>query len=56
MTYPYGFTGTVPAVLSKTHRFAVQVQVKHAVGMGFAGTGVGWTSLTHAVPMCHPSY
>ena len=43
-------------VLPKTRRFTVQVRVKHATGMGFAGTGAGWTSPTHAVPMCHPRY
>jgi len=25
---------------------------KPAVGAGFAGTGVGWTSPTHTVPVC----
>ena len=44
----------VPVVLPKTCRFAVQVQVKHATGTGFAGMGAGWTLLTCAVPMCHP--
>ena len=44
----------VPAVLPKTCGFAVWVQVKHAAGMDFAGTGAGWTSLTCAVPVCHP--
>ena len=42
-------------MLPKTRRFAVWVQVKHTAGMGFAGTGVGWTSPTHAIPVCHPN-
>src|SRR5882762_10648574 len=53
MKYLYGFTGTCG--VAQTHRFVVQVRVKHAVGMGFVGTGVGWTSPTHAIPMCHPT-
>ena len=36
----------VPAVLLETHGFMVQVWVKPATGMGFAGTGAGWTSHT----------
>jgi len=52
MKYRYGFTGTH----SVAHcGFAVWVQVKHTTGTGFVGTGVGWTSPTHAVPMCHPT-
>src|SRR5882762_10037847 len=39
----------------ETHGSAVWVQVNPAAGMVFAGTGVGWTSPTHAIPMCHPS-
>jgi len=35
------------------YRFVVRVRVKHTMGTGFAGTGVGWTLLTHAIPMCH---
>ena len=44
----------VPTVLPKTCGFTVRVQVKHTVGTGFVGMGVGWTSPTCAVPMCHP--
>ena len=43
-------------VLPKTCGFMVQVRVKHTAGTGFVGTGVGWTSPTHAVPVCHPSH
>jgi len=46
----------VPAVLPKTHGFMVRVWVKPTVGTGFVGTGVDWTSLTHAVPVCHPNF
>jgi len=35
--------------------FTVRVRVKPAMGTGFAGTGAGWTSHTHPVPMCHPN-
>ena len=45
----------VPMVLPKTRRFTVRVQVKHAAGMGFVGTGVGWTLPTCAIPVCHPN-
>ena len=26
------------------------------MGTGFAGTGVGWTSRTRTIPVCHPMY
>ena len=42
--------------VTKTHRFMVQVQVKPAVGVGFMGTGVGWTTPTHTVPVYHPTH
>jgi len=54
MKYPYRFMGTCS--VTKTCGFVVQVQVKPAMGAGFAGMGVGWTMLTHTIPMCHPSY
>ena len=44
-----------PVVLPKIHRFTAWVQVKHAMGMGFVGTGAGWTSPTCAIPVCHPT-
>jgi len=25
-------------------------------GAGFMGMGTGWTSPTHAIPMCHPKH
>src|SRR5882762_5380584 len=33
-----------------------QIQLPHFAEPGSAGMGVGWTSPTHAVPVCHPSY
>ena len=35
-----------------THGVAQNPQVH---GVGFVGTGAGWTLPTHAVPVCHPS-
>jgi len=52
--YLYRFMGTCG--VTKTHRFMVQVQVKPAVGVGFMGTGVGWTTPTHTVPVYHPTH
>ena len=46
----------VPTVLLKTHMWAVQVCTCTCTGMGFMGTGLGWTLPTHTVPMCHPNY
>ena len=41
--------------VAETRVFAVWVQVKPTVGVGFTGTGAGWTMPTHTIPMCHPT-
>ena len=43
-------------VLLKPAYVVVRVQVKPAAGMGFVGTGAGWTSPTRTVPVCHPTH
>ena len=45
-----------PRCLQKPVGEAVRVCTRTHMGTGFAGTGPGWTSPTHAIPMCHPSY
>src|SRR5882762_5781157 len=35
--------------------FWVRVSTHTRMGVGFTGMGAGWTLLTCAVPMCHPS-
>src|SRR5882762_5876795 len=47
MKHRYGFTGTCSVA---------QNPWVHGVGTGFVGTGVGWTSPTRAVPVCHPTH
>ena len=44
--YLYGFTGT-PCIPHPASR------IPHPRVCG-AGTGAGWTSRTHPVPVCHP--
>ena len=44
----------VPAVLQKPAYVVVQIWVKPVTGMGFMGTGAGWTLSTHTIPVCHP--
>ena len=34
----------------------VQVCTHTHMGTGFVGMGLGWTSLTHAIPVCHPNH
>jgi len=52
--YPYGFSGT-RGVSPNPHMFRVRVWTRTRTGVGFAGTGPGWTAWTRARPVCHPS-
>jgi len=31
------------------------VKPAYVLGVGFEGTGMGWTSYTCAIPVCHPN-
>jgi len=44
-----------PRCCSKPMGKMVQVCTCTHMGMGFAGMGLGWTSPTCAIPVCHPS-
>ena len=45
-----------PGVSPNPHMFQVRVSTCTRMGVGFVGTGVGWTAWTCARPVCHPSY
>src|SRR5882724_7914736 len=54
LTYPYGFT-VYPQCFVDTTVLWVWFSTRTRTGMGFVGTGLGWTLPTHARPMCHPN-